>query len=181
MKIIVFAALALAVGGSASRADQLARFVAISLTSEQGMRAIISNVLTPANGIQPVPCPVQVRFFRADGSMIGDATAVQLKPGESTSVPVSQPANLVRAVVSIDDVVDSAKICALRTSVEIFDKQTGTTFNSVAGESIGASSGAARTSVSGSDDLTFAATHSARALPKTKPPFVAVPHLTNPR
>jgi hypothetical protein len=144
------------------------------------MRAIISNVLTPASGIQPAPCPVQVRFFRADGSMIGVATAVQLKPGESTSVPVSQPANLVRAVVSIDDVIDSAKICALRTSVEIFDKQTGTTFNSVA-ESIGASSGAARTSVSGSDDLTFAATHSDRALPKTKPPLVAVPHLTTPR
>ena len=178
MKTIVFATLAFAVGGSASRADQLARFVAISLTTEQGMRAIVSNVITPANGIQLAPCPVQVRFFRADGSMIGDATAVQLKAGESTSVPVSQPANLVRAVVSIDDVIDAAKLCALRTSVEIFDKQTGTTFNSVTGESIGAS---ARTNMSGSDDLTFAATHSGRPLPKTRPPVIAVPHLTNSR
>ena len=180
MKIFVFAALAFAVCGSVSRADQLARFVAISLTSEQGMRAIVSNVLAPANGIQPAPCPVQVRFFRADGSMIGDATAVQLKAGESTSVPVSQPVNLVRTVVSIGDAIDSVKVCELRTSVEIFDKQTGTTFNSVGGEAIGASSGATRTSVFGSEYFTSAAARSGR-IPKTKPPVVAAPHLTNSR
>jgi hypothetical protein len=60
---------------------------------------------------------------------------VQLKAGESTSVPASHPSKLVRAIVSIGDVVDPPKVCALRTSVETFDVQTGLTFVSVPGES----------------------------------------------
>jgi hypothetical protein len=39
--------------------------------------------------------------------------------------------------VSIDDVIDSAKLSALRTRVEIFDVQTDTIFVSVSGEAIG--------------------------------------------
>jgi hypothetical protein len=88
------------------------------------------------------PCQVQVSFFGADGSLIGNATTVQLKAGESTSVPASQPSKLVRAVVSVGDVVDPAKLCALKTRVEIFDVQTGTTFVSVSGDSIGATADA---------------------------------------
>jgi hypothetical protein len=80
---------------------------------------------------------VQVSFFGADGSLIGNATTVQLKAGESISVPASQPSQLVRATVSIGDVVNPGKACELRTRVEIFDVQTDTTFVSVSGESIG--------------------------------------------
>src|SRR5258708_31144474 len=148
MKIILFAALAFAIGSSAGQADERAaspwaegaRFAAMSLTNGQGMRAVISNVLAPTNGTRLAPCQVQVSFFDADGSLIGNATTVQLKAGESTSVPASNPSKLVRAVVSIGDVVDPAKVCALRTSVEIFDVQTDTTFVSVHGELIGSNS-----------------------------------------
>ena len=148
MKIILFAAVAFAIGSTAVQAEELAaspraegaRFAAMSLTDAQGARAIISNVLATANGTHLAPCQVQVSFFGADGSLIGNATTVQLKAGESTSVPASHPSKLVRAVVSIGDVVDPAKVCALRTSVEIFDVQTDTTFVSVPGELIGSNS-----------------------------------------
>jgi hypothetical protein len=148
MKIAVSAALALAFGSLAGQAGELAatprtegaRFAAMSLTKDQGVRAIISNVLAPANGTHLVPCQVQVSFFGADGSLIGNATTVQLKAGESTSVPALRPSKLVRAIVSIGDVGDPSKVCALRTSVEIFDVQTDMTFISVPGESIGSNS-----------------------------------------
>ena len=116
------------------------RFAAMSLTKDQGVRAVISNVLVPANDAHLAPCQVQVSFFGADGSLIGDPTTVQLKAGESTSVPAVHPSKLVRAIVSIDDAVDSAKACALKTRVEIFDLQTDTTFVSVPGKSIGGNS-----------------------------------------
>jgi hypothetical protein len=146
MKEILFAALGLAtICSSAAQAiEQVAlpraeggRFAAMSLTNGQGLRAIVSNVIAPSNDTQLAPCQVQVSFIRADGSLLGNATTVQLKAGESTSVSASQPSKLVRAIVSTGDVVDAAKVCALRTSVEIFDMQTGTTFVSVPGESTG--------------------------------------------
>jgi hypothetical protein len=145
MKITLFAALAFAIGSSAGQAEELAaapaaegaRFAAMSLADGMGLRAIVSNVLAPANGTQLAPCQVQVSFIGADGSLIGDATTKQLKPGESTSVAASHPPKLVRAIVNIGAVVDPAKVCALRTSVEIFDIQTGATFVSVPGEPIG--------------------------------------------
>src|SRR5258708_33418491 len=112
----------------------------MSLTDAQGARAIISNVLATANGTHLAPCQVQASFFGADGSLIGNATTVQLKAGEPTSVPASHPSKLVRAVVSIADVVDPAKVCALRPSVARFDVQTDTTFVSVSGELIGSNS-----------------------------------------
>jgi hypothetical protein len=148
MRKIAFGALALAIGSSASQAGDLVpshpadgvRFAAMSLTKDQGMRAIISNILAPANGAHLAPCQVQVSFFGADGSLIGNAMMVKLKAGESTSVVASQPSKLVRTIVSIGDAVDSAKACALRTSVEIFDLQTDTTFVSIPGESIGSNS-----------------------------------------
>jgi hypothetical protein len=144
MKTIVFAALGLAIGGSAGRAGEVAalprsegaRFAAMSLAKDQGMRAIVSNVLAPAIGTHLAPCQVQIRFFGADGSLIGEATTVQLKAGESTSVSASNPSTLVRANVSIGNVVDAAKLCLLKTSVEVFDVQTGVTFVSIPGESI---------------------------------------------
>jgi hypothetical protein len=188
MKIVIFGALALAIGSSPGQADHRlgasaragdARFAAMSLTTGQGARAIISNVLASANGTDLAPCPVRVSFFGADGSLIGDATKVQLKAGESTSVLASQPSQLVRATVSIGDVVDQAKVCELRTRVEIFDVQTDTTFVSVSGESIGGNSEcslsaaptpvAARDNVSGRENSDPIATTSSLSGSKVSP------------
>jgi hypothetical protein len=203
MRIILFAAVALAIGSSAVRAEELAaspraegaRFAAMSLTDAQGARAIISNVLATANGTHLAPCQVQVSFFGADGSLIGNATTVQLKAGESTSVPASHPSKLVRAVVNIGDVVDPAKVCALRTSVEIFDVQTDTTFVSVPGEFIGSNSecsvsvapalGAARKNISGrknSGPLAITSSLSGGTVsPRTRSPVLAATPPTAPR
>ncbi len=203
MKIIAFAALGLVIGSSVSQAGELpgssraegARFAAMSLTKDQGVRAIISNVLAPTNGTHLAPCQVQVSFFGADGSLIGNATTVQLKAGESTSVPASRPSKLVRATVSIGDVVDPAKVCALRTSVEVFDVQTDTTFVSVPGESIGSNSecsvsavpalGAARKNLSGRTNSAPVATlpsNSGAVVPaKPKSPVLAAGRPTVPR
>jgi hypothetical protein len=167
----------------------------MSLTKDQGLRAIISNVLAPGNGTVLAPCQVQVSFFDADGSAVGDATTVQLKAGESTSVPASHPSKLVRAIVSIGDVVDPAKVCALKTSVEIFDVQTGLTFVSVPGESIGSNSecsvsvapalGAVRNNVSGRKNSRPVATSSSLSggtvSPRTRSPVLAATPPTAPR
>ena len=143
MKKILLATFALAISSSAGQAvaasprAEGAHFAAMSLTKDQGARAIISNVLVPADGAHLAPCQVRVSFFGADGSPIGNTTTVQLRAGESTSVPAAQPSKLVRATVIIGDVADPAEVCALRTSVEIFDVQTGITFVSVPGEPVG--------------------------------------------
>jgi hypothetical protein len=55
---------------------------------------------------------VQVSFFGGDGSLIGQTTTVELKAGESTSVPASNPSRLVRAIVTMGEGVDLAKVCA---------------------------------------------------------------------
>ena len=147
------------------RAECAAHFAAMSLTNDQGMRAIISNVKEPAYGSRVTPCQVQVSFFGPDGLLIGDATTVQLKAGESTSIPASQPSKLVRPVVSIGGVVDPGKSCLLRTRIEIFDVQTGTTFVSVSGDSIGSECSAR----AGSGTLRRAPRNTSRALPATPP------------
>ena len=143
MKTVLLAAVVLAtLGRSAGQANELpatpgaevVRFAAMSLSTGQSLRTVVSNVLATANATQLAPCQVQISFFGADGSLIGTATAVQLKAGQSTAVSVSQPSKLVRARVSISDVADPATVCALMTSVEVFDLQTGTTFVTVPGE-----------------------------------------------
>ena len=195
MKTIAFAASALAIGCSTGIADQLvtsrgvegARFVAMSLTKDQNARAIISNVLVPVDGADLTPCQVRVSFFGADGSLIGNATTVQLKAGELISVPAAQPSKLVRATVSIGDVVDPAKLCALRTSLEIFDVQSGTTFVSIPGESLRSNSecsasiaplhSATRKNVPGRENsapVTISSSPSGRTVsPKTRSPVLA--------
>jgi hypothetical protein len=198
MKTIVFAALTLAIGCSTGLADQQVtsggveahRFAAMSLTKDQSARAIISNVLTPAEGADLTPCQVRVSFFGADGSLIGDATTVQLKAGESISVAAARPSKLVRATVSIGDVVDPAKACALRTNLEIFDVQTGTTFVSVPAESkCGVATqplhSAARKNVSGRENsapVVISSLPSGRPVPpKTGSPVLAATPPTPPR
>jgi hypothetical protein len=203
LRAILFAAWTVAIGISAARASEQAAsrrtqgtsFGAMSLTKDQGVRAIISNVVAPEDGNHLTPCPVQVSFFGADGSLIGKATAVQLKAGESTSVSASRPPKLVRAVMSIGDVVDPAKACMLRTSLEIFDVQTDTTFVSIPGESVGGNSGcniaavaalgAARNNIPGRKNPTPVATSSSvsggTVLPNTRPSVLAATPANAPR
>jgi hypothetical protein len=204
MKAILLAAWAVAIGISAARANELAapsraqgvRFAAMSLTKDQGVRAIISNVLVAEDGARLAPCPVEVSFFGADGSLIGKTTTVQLKAGESTSMSALHPSKLVRAIVSIGDVVDPAKACMLRTSIEIFDVQTDTTFVSVPGESIGGNGGcgaaavaafgtARNNNVSGRKNSTPVATSSlvlgGTVSPNTRSPVLAATPPATPR
>jgi hypothetical protein len=196
---ILFAASALALGSSAARANEStasppvesARFAAVSLTKDQGVRAIISNVLVPAKGTNLPPCQVQVSFFNADASLVGSTTRVQLKAGESISVAAVHPPKLVRAIVSIGDVVDPAKVCEIRTSVEIFDVQTDTTFVSIpAGNSAECRPTVARTlaaahSVSGQRNSAPVPTSSplsrGTTSPKTGSPVLAATPSTAPR
>jgi hypothetical protein len=137
MRVALFAALILVSSPghalTVSCSVQVVGFAALSITKDQGVRAIVSNV-------GAAPCPVQVSFFGADGSLIGNATTVQLKAGESTSASASQPPKLVRATVGISDAVDPARICELKASVEIFDVQTDMTFVSLPGESLSSNS-----------------------------------------
>lgn len=174
MRITAFAALLVFVGIPSGHADQLARFVAVSVTNNQGVRVIVSNVLAPPNGAHLAPCQVHVSFFGADGRLIGQETTLQLKAGESTSVEASQPLKLVRGVVSTG--VDDPAVCTLRTSVEVFDKQTGTTFISVPGEFIGMAATQAAGDTSGS-----VASPSGRAPPKMRTPVLGLPPSTRSR
>ncbi len=203
MKIIVLATSALAIGCSSGLADELvtsrwvesARFAAMSITKDESARAIISNVLVAGDGADLTPCQVRVSFFSADGSLIGNATTVELKAGELISVPAAQPSKLMRATVSIGDIANTAKVCALRTNIEIFDVQTGTTFVSVPGEFIGRNSecsvamappdGATRKSESVREKPAPVAISSSpwgrRVSPKTKPPVLAATRPTGSR
>ncbi len=165
VKVIAFAALLVVLANSTGHADQFARFVAVSVTTNQGLRAIVSNVLAPANGAHVAPCPVHVNFFGPDGRLIGQETTLPLKAGESAVVEASQPSKLVRAVVSTS--VDDPAVCTLRTGIEVFDKQTGTTFVSVPGEIIGGPATRAPADVSGS-----VAPPPVRTPPKPKPPVL---------
>jgi len=148
MKTILFVTLALTVGSSTAHAIDVAgstrataHFAAVSVTESQGVRTIISNVLAAPNEANASSCPVELRFFGPDGALIGEAKTVELRSGESTSVTAAHASNLVRVMVSVGDVADPAKACAIRTNLEVFDAQTGTTFVSVLGESIGADGG----------------------------------------
>jgi hypothetical protein len=80
---------------------------------------------------------VHVKFFGSDGSQAGDVATLQLKPGESRSVTAPQLQHLLRASISTESDADAPKACDLKTRVEVFDLQTGTTFVSVAADSSG--------------------------------------------
>lgn len=112
---------------------EVAIFAVLTVSNDQSMRVLVSNVTASAEGTTP-PCQVQVKFFGSDGSLVDEVAALQLKPGESRSVAVSHPANLLRASVGVDSDVDLSKACELKARVEVFDLQTGTTFVSVASD-----------------------------------------------
>lgn len=119
---------------AASAQPEAIRFAALTVTDGQGARAVISNAPAPGTDTNVTPCKVQVKFFDAEGSLIGDAETLQLKPGASGSITATGTLALVRAAVSIDESSDASSLCELKARVEIFDLHTGTTFISVSGD-----------------------------------------------
>ena len=140
MKSIFFGAssylLACVMGDAAAAPAQTeaAIFAALTVSNDQSVRVLISNVTASGEGTNPPPCQVQVKFFGSDGSLADEVAALQLKPGESRSVTVAHPANLLRASVGVENDVDIPKTCELKARVEVFDIHTGTTFVSVAAD-----------------------------------------------
>lgn len=140
MKPIFFSAfgclLACVTGAAASTTPrtELAIFPAFTVSTDQSARVVISNIAASGEGTNSTPCEVQVKFFGPDGSLEGEAAELQLKPGESRSVTVSHPQNLLRASVGVQSDTEVSTACQLKARVEVFDVQTGTTFVSLAAD-----------------------------------------------
>lgn len=113
---------------------EVAVFAALTVSTDQSARVVISNVTASGDGTNHPSCQVQVKFFGPDGSLADEAAALQLKPGESRSVTVFHPPHLLRASVSVDSNSEISKACELKARVEVFDVQTGTTFVSIAAD-----------------------------------------------
>jgi hypothetical protein len=102
IRAILFPAWTVAVGISVARANEQSAsprtqgtlFAAMSLTKVSFVPLSPMYSLATEDGTYLTPCPIQVEFFGA-GSMIGKATVVQLRAGESTSVLASRPPKLV--------------------------------------------------------------------------------------
>ena len=139
MKPIFFSAfgclLACVTGAAASTTPrtELAIFPAFTVSTDQSARVVISNIAA-SEGTNSTQCEVQVKFFGPDGSLEGEAAELQLKPGESRSVTVSHPQNLLRASVGVQSDTEVSTACQLKARVEVFDVQTGTTFVSLAAD-----------------------------------------------
>jgi hypothetical protein len=132
---------------------EVAVFAALTVSTDQSARVVISNVTAPDDETNPSPCQMQVKFFGPDGSLADEATTLQLKPGESRSVTVSHPPRLLRASVSMDSNVEISKACELKARVEVFDVQTGTTFVSIAADAPGGHSECASSSAPASINI----------------------------
>jgi hypothetical protein len=77
-----------------------------------------------------------VRFFSANGSLIGKAQEVSLSAGASTSVDADPSATgLIRAILTVIDRVEGDKEpgCAVKGTFELFDTKTGATVAAVPG------------------------------------------------
>lgn len=132
-----FGCLLACVTGDAAAAPlqtEVAVFAALTVSTDQSARVVISNVTASGDGTNPHSCQVQVKFFGPDGSLADEAAALQLNPGKSRSVTVSHPPHLLRASVSVDSNDEISKACELKARVEVFDVQTSTTFVSIAAD-----------------------------------------------
>jgi hypothetical protein len=114
--------------------DKGERFAAVTLSSGQAIRALVSNVRIPASGDSTDPCALTVSFFGADGSLIGGAQTLQLAAGESETVSAGSASGLVRAIVSLAHKDDPQHLCAVKANLEVFDSHTGGTLFLVAGQ-----------------------------------------------
>jgi len=137
MKNLLLTILALAASAAAAK-DQVpigGGFPAVNLVQGQGVRAVLSNVLTPKPGSELRECSAQVKFFDADGSRSGSLQTVRLMPKASAAVTrqESEP-GLVRAEVRVTEgdtenypASDSDQVCTIMMTLQVFDLETGRT------------------------------------------------------
>jgi hypothetical protein len=121
----------------ASAQTEVARFAATTVTADQGARAVISNLATSASDPN-VACHMQVIFYGSDGAVINKEEQA-LKPGASISIVAKAPRGLLRATISIEAGVDASEPCDLIARLEIYDVHTGTTFISIAPDTVNSS------------------------------------------
>jgi hypothetical protein len=114
--------------------DKGERFAAVTLSSGQAVRALVSNVRIPAPGDSTDPCALTVSFFAADGSLIGGAQTLHLAAGESGTVSAGSASGAVRAIVSLAFNDDPKHLCAVKANLEVFDSHTGDTLMLVTGQ-----------------------------------------------
>ena len=119
---------------AASAQTDVARFTATTVTADQGARAVISNLAASASDSNTT-CHMQVTFYGSDGAIINKEEQA-LKPGASTSIVAKAPPGLLRATISIAAAVDASEPCDLIARLEIYDVHTGTTFISIAPDTV---------------------------------------------
>jgi hypothetical protein len=78
---------------------------------------------------------VEVTFYGSDGSVL-NKEAQRLKAGASASMVAKAARALLRATVSIETDGDASRQCDLIARLEVYDLHTGTTFISMAPNSV---------------------------------------------
>jgi hypothetical protein len=103
------------------------RFPAVSTAEGQNVRVVMSNVVNVTAEVASIACPLVVRFFDAEGTLIGSEQTAHVTPGASASVASPSRSGLVRATVTVVNFSDPKKACAVKTSLEVFDAHGGGT------------------------------------------------------
>ena len=134
MRKVLLAAVLFGASADPSLAARSEQFTAVTVSSGQGLRVIVSNVQVFPAGVSLAACPLTVLFLRDDGIPLGQPQPVQLMAGGSVSVVAASPQpGLITAIVSIaKDFSDRDRICSVQPSLEVFDAPTGRTLFSVA-------------------------------------------------
>jgi hypothetical protein len=106
------------------------RFAPLTLTAGEGARVTVAN----AGGAEEKdgasrPCPLLIRFFVADGTLLGKQREIELDAGHSEAIAAeASPPGLIRAIVSIrDGIPDPDNVCHVQTTFELYDISTGIT------------------------------------------------------
>jgi hypothetical protein len=132
--LLVSCSIGHAAPASGSAQTEVARFAATTVTADQGARLVVSNV-APSPSNSNVACHMQATFYGSDGAIINKEEQA-LKPGASTSIVAKAPRGLLRAIISIQASADASEPCDLIARLEIYDVHTGTTFISIAPDTI---------------------------------------------
>jgi hypothetical protein len=132
--LLVSCSIGHAAPAAGSAPTEVARFAATTVTADQGARLVISNVAPAASNFN-VACHMHATFYGSDGAVINNEEQA-LKPGASTSIVAKAPRGLLRAIISIEASVNASEPCDLIARLEIYDVHTGTTFISVAPDTI---------------------------------------------
>jgi hypothetical protein len=135
--LLVSCSIGHAAPAAGSAPTEVARFAATTVTADQGARLVISNVAPAASNFN-VACHMHATFYGSDGAVINNEEQA-LKPGASTSIVAKAPRGLLRATISIEAGVDASEPCDLIARLEIYDVHTGTTFISIAPDTVNSS------------------------------------------